>query len=114
FKSYMREPALADFLRDVGFNSCIAQLNAGLTHLGLTQFTWPKDAATSAFSLFNAISIVMMIIGIGFSKRLSDIFGKQLVFGGCLVLATLFLLSFYFYTPEEVDLVFAAQMLHSL
>jgi len=114
FKSYMQEAALAGFLRDIGFNSCIAKLNAGLAHLGLTQFTWPKDAATSAFSLFNAVSILMMIIGIGFSKKLSDIFGKQLVFGGCLVLATIFLLSFYFYTPDEVDLVFGAQMLHSV
>jgi glycoside/pentoside/hexuronide:cation symporter, GPH family len=114
FKSYMQQAALADFLRDIGFNTCIAHLNAGLTHLGLTEFTWPKDAATSAFSLFNALSIVMMIIGIGFSKKLGDIFGKQLVFGGCLVLSTFFLLSFYFYTPDEVDLVFGAQMLHSL
>lgn len=114
FKSYMQEAALANFLRDIGFNRCIAGLNSGLAHLGLTEFTWPKDAATSAFSLFNAISIVLMIVGIGFSKRLSDIFGKQLTFGGCLVLSTLFLLSFYFCAPDEVDMVFAAQMLHSV
>jgi Na+/melibiose symporter-like transporter len=114
FKSYLREAALATFLQDIGFNSCIAELNSGLTHLGLTEFTWPKDAATSAFSLFNAASIVMMIIGIGFSKRLSDIFGKRLAFGVCLVLSTLFILSFYLFTPDEVGLVFAAQMLHSV
>jgi glycoside/pentoside/hexuronide:cation symporter, GPH family len=114
FKSYMREAALAGFLQDIGFNGCIAKLNSALTHLGLTEFTWPKDAATSAFSLFNAVSIVMMIIGIGFSKKLSDVFGKRRVFGGCLVLSTCFLLSFYFYTPDEVDLVFGAQMLHSV
>ncbi|MFB5207109.1 proprotein convertase P-domain-containing protein, partial [Stenotrophomonas sp. 3diitr2024] len=45
-------------------------------------FTWPKDAATSAFSLFNACGILCMIVGIGASRRLADRFGKRDVFGG--------------------------------
>ncbi|MFB5208157.1 hypothetical protein ABGA94_20535, partial [Stenotrophomonas sp. 3diitr2024] len=46
--------------------------------------TWPKDAATSAFSLFNACGILCMIVGIGASRRLADRFGKRDVFGGAL------------------------------
>jgi len=114
FRSYLRAPALAGFLRDIGFDQGISALNAGLTRLGLTEFTWPKDAATSAFSLFNAGSIAMMIVGIGFSKKLGDMLGKRLVFGSCLFLSTLFLLSFYCFAPYEVGYVFAAQMLHSV
>ena len=46
-----------------------------------------------------------MIVGIGFSKRLADRFGKRDVFGGALLASTLFLLAFYFYSPSAIGLV---------
>jgi Na+/melibiose symporter-like transporter len=66
----------------------------------------------SPFSLFNAGGILLMIVGIGFSKRLADRFGKRDVFGGALLLSTLFLLAFYLFPPDAIGLVFLAQILH--
>ena len=112
FKSYLSEAHLAAFLSDVGFNRFIEGLNALLTSVGLTKFHWPEDAATSGFSLFNAAGIVMMIVGIGFSKPLADRYGKRDVFGAALLVSTLFMLAFYFYAPSSIGLVFISQTMH--
>ncbi|TWI67420.1 sugar (glycoside-pentoside-hexuronide) transporter [Pseudoduganella lurida] len=112
FRSYLDPAQLAAFLRGIGFNDFIAGLNGLLAGLGLTAFQWPEDAATSAFSLFNAIGILMMVVGIGFSRPLADHFGKRVVFGGALFVSTLFLLAFYFYAPGSIGIVFISQLLH--
>ncbi|MGH8027904.1 MAG: MFS transporter [Pseudoxanthomonas sp.] len=112
FQYYLSDAELAKFLEGVGFNGLIGGLNAALTGAGLTEFQWPKDAATSGFSLFNACGILCMIVGIGFSRPLADRFGKRDVFGGALFVSTLFLLAFYFYSPTAITLVFASFMLH--
>jgi len=112
FKYYLEESALASFLQDIGFNGLIAGLNALLSGMGLTAFHWPEDAPTSAFSLFNAGGIIFMIVGIGFSKRLADRFGKRDVFGVALLVSTLFMLAFYVYPPNRIGLVFLSQILH--
>jgi Na+/melibiose symporter-like transporter len=112
FQYYLSEPALAAFLENIGFNAFIDGLNALLTSMGLAEFRWPKDAPTSAFSLFNAGGIILMIVGIGFSKPLADRFGKRDVFGAALFISTLFLLAFYFYPPDAIGLVFISQVLH--
>src|SRR5690606_12359164 len=83
-----------------------------LTGMGLTEFAWPEDAPTSAFSLFNAIGIIMMIVGIGFSKRLADKFGKRNVYGLSLFLSTVFIAAFYFYSPEAIGFIFLVQSQH--
>lgn len=72
FQYYMSEAALASFLENSGFNGLISALNGALASAGFAAFTWPKDAATSAFSLFNACGILCMILGIGASRRLAD------------------------------------------
>ncbi|WP_291103771.1 MULTISPECIES: MFS transporter [unclassified Flavobacterium] len=112
FENYLSEPQLAAFLENIGFNNFIAGLNNFLMSIGLTEFQWPKDAATSAFSLFNAGGIIFMIVGIMFSKPLADKFGKRDVFGAGLFLATVFLMAFYFYSPESIAIVFVTQILH--
>lgn len=112
FQYYMSEAALAGFLENSGFNGLISALNGALASAGFAAFTWPKDAATSAFSLFNACGILCMILGIGASRRLADRFGKRDVLGGALFVSTLFLLAFYLFPPTAVAVAFAAFMLH--
>ena len=114
FKYYMDEASLASFLQGIGFNAFIAGLNHVLTGIGLTEFQWPKDTPTSAFSLFSACGIICMIIGIGFSKPLADRFGKRDVFGGALFASTLCLLAFWFFPPTGVGSVIAAYIVHGL
>jgi len=112
FEYYLDEAAMAAFLENIGFNGFIGGLNAMLTGIGLSGFQWPEDAATSAFSLFNAGGIIFMVIGIGFSKKLADRFGKRDVYGVFLFISTLFMLAFYFFRPDAIAVVFGAQILH--
>jgi GPH family glycoside/pentoside/hexuronide:cation symporter len=112
FKYYLNETALSAFLENIGFNSFIAGLNHVLTNIGLTEFQWPKDAPTSANSLFNACGIIMMIIGIGFSKKLADKYGKRNVYGISLFISTLFVLALDFFSADTIGAVFVSQILH--
>jgi glycoside/pentoside/hexuronide:cation symporter, GPH family len=114
FKYYMDGTALTAFLDNVGFNHFIAGLNSTLTGMGLTEFQWPRDAPTSALSLFNACGIICGIIGIGLSRRLADRFGKRDVFGGALFVSTLCLLAFVLFPPQAVAAVIVTGMLHGL
>lgn len=111
FENYLAEPALAAFLENSGFNGFIAGLNQMLTGMGLTKFAWPKDAPTSAFSVFNALAIIMMIVGIGFSKGLADRFGKRNVFGIALFLSTVAQCFFVLLGSEAVNAVYFVQAL---
>lgn len=112
FQYYLDVPAQAAFLDAIGFNRAIAGLNAALTGMGLVGFHWPEDPAASAFSLFNGGGIILMIVGIGFSKPLADRFGKRDVFGAALFVSTLFLLAFLFFPPDAIGAVFLSQILH--
>lgn len=112
FKYYLNETAQASFLENIGFNNFIAGLNKGVTNLGLGEFQWPKDIATSANSLFNAGGIIFMIIGIMFSKPLADRFGKRNIFAIFLFLSALCLMLFNFYSREAIGAVFITQILH--
>ena len=112
FENYLDEGSLTAFLQNIGFNGFIAGLNTTLTGMGLTGFSWPEDAATSGFSLFNASGIIMMIIGITVSKTLADRFGKRDVFGASLFLSALCLLLFYFWSPQSIAPVFVSQLAH--
>jgi Na+/melibiose symporter-like transporter len=114
FQNYLSEPHLALFLEDIGFNGFIVWINNLLISTGLHGFVWPKDAPTSGFSLFNAGGIIMMVVGIGFSKTLADRFGKRDVFGASLFLSAICLLMFYFYAPQSIALVFVTQLAHGL
>lgn len=112
FENYLDKTSLAVFLNDIGFNSFITGLDNALSSIGLAGFQWPEDPVTSAFSLFNAGGIIVGIIGIAISKKLADKFGKRDVFIVALILATLCLLMFVFYSPTAIGVVFITQMLH--
>lgn len=112
FQNYLSESSLATFLQNVGFNGFIDGLNNLLANIGLAEFKWPEDPATSAFSLFNAVGIIMMIVGIGFSKNLADKFGKRNVFAIALFISTVFFANFYFFSPESIVIIFVSQLLH--
>lgn len=112
FENYLNKQHLADFLFNIGFNNFIEGLNSLFVSIGLVGFQWPEDAATSGFSLFNAGGIIFMIIGIMFSKPLADKYGKRDVFGAGLFLSTIFVLMFYFFSPQSIALVFISQILH--
>lgn len=85
------------------------QLGAFLTNLGFENF---GDPAAYGFSIFNAGGIIFMILGIIFSKKLADKYGKRDVFGTGLFLSTVFLVMFYFYAPGSITLIFTTQILH--
>ncbi|BCD99898.1 MFS transporter [Marinagarivorans cellulosilyticus] len=112
FENYLDEAALAAFLDSSGFNASMAALNSSLTSMGLTEFAWPEDAPTSGFSVFNASGIILMIVGIGFSKFFADKFGKRNVFGIALFLATAAQCYFYFIPSDSIAPVFITQILH--
>jgi GPH family glycoside/pentoside/hexuronide:cation symporter len=114
FHQFLDESAVSTFLNGIGFNGLMDSLNASLASVGLAEFQWPEDAATSAFSLFNATSIICQIIGIFFSKSLADRYGKRNVFGSFLLLSTLFLLAYIFLAPNNIGLVFLLQIGHGL
>lgn len=112
FKYYLDGASLQHFLDGIGFSHFVAGLDQLMVHLGMGGFHWPQDAPTSAFSLFNALGIIFMIIGIGCSKRLADRFGKRNVFSAALFASTLFLLVFVVYPPDAIALVVVSYIFH--
>ena len=101
FNNYVDEAALQSFIQPI--------LDS-LAAVGMNFFE--SDVASAGFGLFNAGGIICSMIGIAVSRKLADKFGKRDVFGTTLFIATLFIISFIFYNPENVRLMFLAQALH--
>jgi len=101
FNNYVDEPALASFISPITnfFNS------VGMNFFG-------EDPRSAGFGLFNAGGIIMMILGITFSKRFADKYGKRDAFIASLFISTLFIVAFIFYPPKSVGLMFLSQILH--
>ncbi len=101
FNNYVDEPALASFISPITnfFNS------VGMNFFG-------EDPRSAGFGLFNAGGIIMMIVGITFSKRFADKYGKRDAFIASLFISTLFIVAFIFYPPKSVGLMFLSQILH--
>ena len=112
FEIYHDAAAIGQFLNDSGFNGAMASLNSGLRSLGLTEFAWPEDAPTSGFSIFNAIGIIFMIIGILFTKPLANRFGKRNVFFAGLLSSTIAQCLFYFIPSTNIAPVYLTQIAH--
>lgn len=101
FENYVDKDNLTNFLKPI--------LSA-FSAIGIDFFG--DNPVSAGFGLFNAGGIVFMIIGIGFSKRLADKYGKRDVFGTALFISTLFILFFYGFKPSSVGLMFGSQILH--
>jgi GPH family glycoside/pentoside/hexuronide:cation symporter len=101
FNNYVDKQALTDL---------ISPLISDLSAVGITFFG--SDPVAAGFGLFNAGGIIFMIVGISFSKKLADKFGKRDVYKYGLLIATIFVLIFIFFRPEKVILMFVSQILH--
>ncbi|WDF45859.1 MFS transporter [Chryseobacterium sp. KACC 21268] len=101
FNNYVDETALANF---------ISPITSFFNSIGMNFFG--EDPRSAGFGLFNAGGIIMMIVGITFSKRFADRFGKRDVFMTSLFIATVFVFVFIFYPPKAVGMMFLSQVLH--
>ena len=95
FEHYVNRDALAGLLAKFGVKNA-------------------ENPATTGFSIFNGLGIIFMIIGITFSKRFADKYGKRDTFMVSLFLSTLPILLFYVYPPESVGLIFGSQIVHGI
>ena len=101
FQNFVDKNSLTDF---------ISPILESLSNIGVNFFG--NDPVSAGFGLFNAGGIVFMILGIGLSKRLADSYGKRNIFGIFLFISTLFILCFYFFSPNSIGLMFLAQIFH--
>ena len=101
FNNYVDKAALTKF---------ISPLLSALSGLGINFFG--SDPVSAGFGLFNAGGIIFMIVGISLSKKLADKYGKRDVYKYGLLIATLFVLIFIFFKPDNVILMFVSQILH--
>jgi len=91
FQYYVDRAALTQFLDGLGFHG---------------------DPVSTGFGIFNGGGIIMMIVGIGFTRKLADRFGKRNVFSAGLFASTLFLLAFVFFPPDAIGTMMVSQILH--
>lgn len=101
FNNYVDETALQEFISPITnfFNSI------GMNFFG-------EDPRSAGFGLFNAGGIIMMIVGITFSKRFADRFGKRDTYVVSLFISTIFILIFLMFPPKSVGLMFTSQIFH--
>jgi glycoside/pentoside/hexuronide:cation symporter, GPH family len=71
-----------------------------------------ESETSLGLGVFNGGGIIFGLIGIVLSKPLADKFGKRNVFGASLFISTLFILMFYFFSPQSVGIIFGTQILH--
>ena len=88
----------------------ISPILGALSAIGLNFFG--SDPISAGFGLFNAGGIIFMIVGISFSKKLADKYGKRDVYISSLVVSTIFIFIFYFFSAKSVEFMFASQILH--
>lgn len=101
FKNYVDPNELTSF---------ISPILDFMTSIGANFFG--EDPVSAGFGLFNAGGIIFMIIGIGLSKRLADKYGKRDIFKVFLLVSTIFIITFYFFSKKSVELMFISQILH--
>lgn len=101
FNNFVDKEALSQFISPV-LNACT---NFGLNFFG-------TDPVSAGFGLFNAGGIIFMIAGISLSTKLANKYGKRDVYKYGLLVATIFVLIFVFFKPDNIILMFTSQILH--
>ncbi|KJD34385.1 transporter [Tamlana nanhaiensis] len=101
FENYVDKTSLTQFIQPI--------LDA-LSQVGLNFFG--ANPVSAGFGLFNAGGIIFMIVGITFSKRFADKYGKRDVFRLALFISTIFIIIFFFFPKNAVILMFVSQILH--
>ncbi|MFP3590371.1 MFS transporter [Chryseobacterium sp. SIMBA_038] len=101
FNNYVDEASLKNF---------ISPITSFFDSIGMNFFG--ENAKSAGFGLFNAGGIIMMIVGITFSKRFADKYGKRDVFMASLFISTLFVLIFILFPPKAVGMMFLSQIVH--
>lgn len=101
FENYVNKEALTSFIQPI---------LDGLSAIGINFFG--ENPVSAGFGLFNAGGIIFMIVGITLSKRFADKYGKRDVFKIALLISTVFIMLFYFFSSKSVELMFASQILH--
>lgn len=101
FNNYVDKNALTEF---------ISPVTSLLSAIGINFFG--SDPVSAGFGLFNAGGIIFMIVGISLSKRLADRYGKRDVYKYGLIVATMFIMAFYFFKPSNILLMYISQILH--
>jgi len=99
-----------NFVDEKELTSFISPILDFLSSIGVNFFG--ENPVSAGFGLFNAGGIIFMMVGIGLSKNLADKYGKRDVFKTFLFVSTLFIIFFYFFSPESVELIFLSQILH--
>jgi len=98
------------YVDDGALSSFISPITGFLTNIGLNFFG--SDPSSAGFGLFNAGGIISMLLGLSFSKKLADKYGKRDVFGVALFISTIFIFIFIFFSEQNVALMFFTQILH--
>jgi Na+/melibiose symporter-like transporter len=88
-----------------------AQLTAFLDPIKGFLPTFENDISLG-LGVFNGGGILIGLIGIMMSKKLADKYGKRNVFMASLFVSTIFIIFFYFFSPQSVGLMFGSQILH--
>ncbi len=99
-----------NYVDEATLSIAISPITDFLSSVGMNFFG--SDPASAGFGLFNAGGIIFMMVGIALSKKLADKFGKRDVYLYGLLISTLFILIFYFFSPKNVTLMFVSQILH--
>lgn len=100
------------FVDKASLHAFISPITDSLSSMGINFFG--SDPISAGFGLFNAGGIISMLIGLSFSKKLADKYGKRDVFGVALFISTIFVLVFVMFPPQSVMLMFGTQVLHGL
>jgi Na+/melibiose symporter-like transporter len=101
FNNYVDKEALNRFISPV-LTAC--------TEFGFNFFG--TDPVSAGFGLFNAGGIIFMIAGISLSTKLANKYGKRDVYKYGLLVATIFVLIFVLFEPDNILLMFTSQILH--
>lgn len=73
--------------------------------------TFENDTSLS-LGVFNGGGILAGLIGIMISPRFTNRYGKKNTFMASLFISTLFIIVFYFISPQSIGLIFGMQVLH--